>query len=710
MRKREMRGKVVVFGGTSEGRRLAEAFWGSGLLLHICVATEYGAGLLPHGGNVHIHTGRMGAEEMERFLGEEAFDLCLDATHPHAVQVTRNVRAACSHLGLRCIRIQRDGMEAENGMQDEEGTDGWTVYVHTLEEAVEFLEKKAGRILITTGSKELEPYTRLKDYRERCAVRVLPTREAIDKCLSLGFEGRNLIAMQGPFDEEMNLCLLKQMHAAWMVTKESGREGGFPQKVRAAARAGACLVVIGRPEEAQGRAHSLEEIRPKEARPKEARLEETHPAETHPEETCIETMRLAEAIAWVRRAFFGEEKKRVWLIGMGPGAEMALTQEAREALLGCDVIIGAKRLTDVCRRIAARPVFNAYLPQEIGDYIDGQETFRRFAVVYSGDIGFCSGANGLNGRLKEVQVERVCGIASPIWFLDKLGIGWEDVKLESCHGRPLNLLPLLLFHRRVCVLLGGREDVSAFSRQLLECGREDVRITVGERLSYPEERISTGSPGQFAERQFDPLSIALFENPNPQERRMAGIADDAFLRGSRIPMTKREIRVLALSALQLSEESVVYDIGAGSGSVTVEAALWCVKGRVYAIERKAEAEELIRENCRRFGACNVIHVSGTAPEALRELEPPTHVFIGGSGGRLLEIIHEVRKKNRLARFVLTAASLETMAVLPEVWKAYPEYEDMEVVCVNAARGKKLGSYHMMEAANPVSIVSFGGNQ
>ena len=225
MRKREMCGKVVVFGGTSEGRRLAEAFWGSGLSLHICVATEYGAGLLPHGGNVHIHTGRMGAEEMERFLGEEAFDLCLDATHPHAVQVTRNVRAACSHLGLRCIRIQRDGMEAENGMQDEEGTDGWMVYVHTLEEAVEFLEKKAGRILITTGSKELEPYTRLKDYRERCAVRVLPTREAIDKCLSLGFEGRNLIAMQGPFDEEMNLCLLKQMHAAWMVTKESGREG-----------------------------------------------------------------------------------------------------------------------------------------------------------------------------------------------------------------------------------------------------------------------------------------------------------------------------------------------------------------------------------------------------------------------------------------------------------------------------------------------------
>lgn len=77
MRKREMCGKVVVFGGTSEGRRLAEAFWGSGLSLHICVATEYGAGLLPHGGNVHIHTGRMGAEEMERFLGEEAFDLCL---------------------------------------------------------------------------------------------------------------------------------------------------------------------------------------------------------------------------------------------------------------------------------------------------------------------------------------------------------------------------------------------------------------------------------------------------------------------------------------------------------------------------------------------------------------------------------------------------------------------------------------------------------
>ncbi len=186
-----------------------------------------------------------------------------------------------------------------------------------------------------------------------------------------------------------------------------------------------------------------------------------------------------------------------------------------------------------------------------------------------------------------------------------------------------------------------------------------------------------------------------------------GIKDTEFIRGN-VPMTKEEIRILSVAKLQLEEDSIVYDIGAGTGSVSIVAALQCVKGTIYAIERNSEGVELIHANKEKFGVTNLQLVEGTAPDCLETLPAPTHVFIGGSGGKLIDIIRTVREKNPKARFVLNAVTLETLGEIQKIREAFPEYEDIEVIQVGVSKSRKLGEYHLMTAENPVYIITLKG--
>lgn len=684
---------IVIFGGTWEGRKLAEAFRETELELHICVATQYGAGLLPVSENIHVHTGRMDADEMAAFFKELQADCCLDATHPYAAAVTENIREACKKEKLPYIRVLRREVpfageelsfqETLSCREDKaEGKSGQhsAVFVESIPEAVRFLSATEGNILITTGSRDLEEYTKLAGYRRRCYARVLPTPSVVEKCSALGFEGRNLIGMQGPFSEELNLAMLKQVDASWMVTKSSGKEGGYPEKCEAAIRAGVGIVVIGRP--AEKAEHAME---------------------------------LEEAIAYLKETYGGGEKgagkpraRQVWLVGMGPGKGSLLTGEARDCLAQCDVFIGAKRVLEICREYERKPFFVSYRKDEICAFLREHPEYEKAAVVYSGDIGFFSGAKGMQALLEEFEVHPVSGISAPLYFLNRLGLPWEDVRLVSCHGKKTELLPEIAENRRVCALLGEPDAVSKVSRRCMEFGLSGVRITVGERLSYPEERIVSGTPEAFTGQEFDSLSVALFENPEPKAAPVSpGLKDEAFIR-EKVPMTKEEIRILSLAKLGLMREAVVYDVGAGTGSVSVEAARLCTGGRVYAVEKKPEAVELLWKNRKKFAAWNMEIVEGCAPECLEGLEAPTHVFVGGSSGRLTDIVEAVRRKNPGARFVVNAVTLETLAQVESLRNAFPEYESMEVVQVNVARSRALGSYHLMSAENPVFIISFGG--
>lgn len=187
-----------------------------------------------------------------------------------------------------------------------------------------------------------------------------------------------------------------------------------------------------------------------------------------------------------------------------------------------------------------------------------------------------------------------------------------------------------------------------------------------------------------------------------------GIPDSEFIRG-KVPMTKQEVRILSVVKLQLDKDSVVYDIGAGTGSVSIEAAGQCTDGRVYAIEKAPEGISLIEANRKRFNIENIELVEGTAPWCMEKLPAPTHAFIGGSGGRLIDIIKAVRKKNPKVRFVLNAVTLETVGELMKLQTLFPEYADMEVIQVNVSRAKVLGDHHLMSAENPVYIAAFGAD-
>ena len=269
---------ILIFAGTTEGRTLAEYASAHSVRCFVSVATDYGKSLIEHLEDITILTGRMDEKEMEHFIEENDIRLVIDATHPFAREVTENIRSACEKARIRleevryvrCIRPfekrpssgqSAEISETEDRVAGGERTQGERIiYTESVQEAVEYLKKTTGNILIATGSKELHLYTEIENYRERCFASVLSTEPAVKESVRLGFEGSHLFAMQGPFAQDLNLALLRQTKAAYFVTKETGKAGGFDEKAEAAEMAGAVLVVIGRPDETGESVEAVEEM------------------------------------------------------------------------------------------------------------------------------------------------------------------------------------------------------------------------------------------------------------------------------------------------------------------------------------------------------------------------------------------------------------------------------------------------------------------
>lgn len=244
---REKERKLLLFAGTTEGRMLAEYLSKKRIACYVSTATEYGKSLLQEEqlSDIIILAGRMNEEEIKTFLTEKKIDCVVDATHPFAKIVTENIVNACKETQTGYIRCLR---EMETSSEDLAGQEQVRVF-ESVREAAKFLSTTEGNILITTGSKELKEYTKIGNYQERCFARVLSTKAAVEESVRLGFEGKHLIAMQGPFSKELNVAMLRQTEADYFVTKESGKTGGFEEKYEAAMETGTVLVVVGRPEE-----------------------------------------------------------------------------------------------------------------------------------------------------------------------------------------------------------------------------------------------------------------------------------------------------------------------------------------------------------------------------------------------------------------------------------------------------------------------------
>lgn len=651
--------KIIVFAGTTEGYEISRFLGENRIPVLACVATEYGSRSLKESSSLHVRAGRLDENEMKELFSRETPELVLDATHPYAAEVTRNIQRACEEAGISYTRILRTGSGQQNA-----------VYVKDTQEAAEYLKGTAGNVLLTTGSKELAVFTSVPDYRERLFARVLSLPSVIESCQELGFEGRNLIAMQGPFSVELNQAMLTQYQCKYLVTKDSGKAGGFLEKIQAAEACGATVVIIGRPLTEEG--VSLRECR---------------------------------HMLIKRYGLIGKQK--VTLLGIGMGSPKTLTQEGQEAVRNADLIVGAKRMADAVR-LSGQDVFYEYRSREIAEYLKEHPEYTKIVVALSGDVGFYSGAKKL-AELLGPDTEMICGISSVVYFMSKIGLSWDDAKIVSAHGKACNLVSLIRTNRKVFAILGTDDGVRKLAEKLVFYGMGDVVLHVGENLSYDNEKILAKPARELVSYEGDPLSVICAYNPGAeQELATHGILDEAFIRG-KAPMTKMEVRTVSLAKLRLPKDAVCYDIGAGTGSVSVEMALRASEGEVYAIEKKEDALALLHENKKKFALDHMHIIPGTAPDALKELPVPTHAFIGGSSGNMKEIVELLINKNPQVRIVINCITLETvgeaLGCIRDLEKQETYQCESEVVQLCASRSKNIGRYHMMMGENPIYIIT-----
>ena len=395
--------------------------------------------------------------------------------------------------------------------------------------------------------------------------------------------------------------------------------------------------------------------------------------------------------------------KRVTIIGMGLG-EGTLTREAGKAIALADVLIGAPRMLELAREPVKRQ-YKCYLPNEVAAVI-AKEDAQDVAVLVSGDVGFYSAAAGLVEVLDTYDLQLIPGVSTVNAFFAKLKLPWQDAVFASAHGRKMNIVDTVRRNRMTFCLIGN--NVREIGSSFCKAGLGHIKTYVGENLDSESEQVFDVIAEDLAKREFQKLTVLLFVNDSFDDTTPCGLPDSSFLRVKDIPMTKSETRAIIMSKLSLRPYSVCWDIGAGTGSVTVEMALSAYRGSVYAVERREDGIALIEQNCASFHLGNVTPILGEAPAALEALPAPDAVFVGGSGGELDGIISAALDKNCEARIVVTAVTIETVSAALSVFSRAGLTP--EIVQVNVARGKRAGSLHLMEAQNPVTILSVGNSK
>lgn len=669
--------EILIFAGTTEGRKLSECLAASGIFHTVCVATEYGEIVLKTSPFLKVHRGRMEREEIKQFIQNGSFAAVVDATHPYAEIITENIRLAMQELCIPYFRLKRelDRTAAEEGVR----------HFDTNEACAKALEETEGNILLTTGSKELGKYCASEKVKSRLYVRVLPGMESLSVCMEQGLKGKQIIAMQGPFTAEMNEALIHQYGISCLVTKESGISGGYPEKLEAAKKSKIPVFVIGHPVMDEG--NSFHEI-------------------------CSELEKLLGQNIPIKK------QMQIILAGIGMGERNSLTKEVEDAIEDADILMGAERMLKPYRpRLEKKPFYQA---KQIIPYLKEMQEKSlltedcKVVILFSGDSGFYSGCQLLYDALQDemqkdalrASVRIMPGISSVSYLAACIGESYQDAAVYSMHGKELyNLARRIQAERKTYLLMSGVGDVNRLGRILLQAGMTQCEITTGYQLSYANQQIRRLTLQECCELQEEGLYTCFIKNPAAVSRKLThGMTDDVFIR-DKVPMTKEEIREVSLCKLKLHRGAVVYDIGSGTGSIAVEVAALSDDVQVYAIEYKKDAVSLIEQNREKFGLENITVIAAKAPEGLAELPMATHAFIGGSKGNLKEILKALYRKNPNMRVVINAVSMETICEMKEILSLYPVRNE-EVVQIQANRAKKAGQYHLMQAENPVWICAF----
>lgn len=406
--------------------------------------------------------------------------------------------------------------------------------------------------------------------------------------------------------------------------------------------------------------------------------------------------------------------RKVTIIGAGPGNPDLLSRAALDAIDIADVVIGAHRALvgidvppDVVRCELVKTA-------DIVAALTDAASWQRAVVVMTGDVGLFSGARRLVEALSgdaQVDVRVIPGISSASYLAARLARPWQDWRFASAHGVACDIVAEAERAGELFLVTSGGEDPSRLSGELVQAGFGDACVTVAERLSYPDERITCATASEIAGQTFDDLNVMLIEFAGGAASSRwpyasSGIPDELFIRGD-VPMTKQEVRAVALAKLRLTATDTVWDVGAGTGSVSIEAALVARAGSVWAVERNAAGVRLIRENADAFGCGNVHPVPGVAPDALAKLPVPDAVFVGGSAGELPSIVEAALEKNSQVRLCVPCVTVETLTEACALLSG-SRFKGFEACQVSAARAEAVGSHHLMKAQNPVFLVSARG--
>ena len=669
--------EILIFAGTTEGRELSEYLAVAGIAHTLCVATEYGEIVLKEHPLVKVHKGRMNQEEIEVYIKAGNFGAVVDATHPYAEVVTQNIKNAMQDMDIPYLRLKRESNVTSSYEK-----------IHYFKDSVscaKALEKTDGNILLTTGSKELSVFAKFIDRKERLYVRVLPGIESLQLCMDCGIAGKQILALQGPFTTQMNEAMFRQYQIKCLVTKESGNAGGYQEKLDAAQNLGIPVFTIGCPAEQEG--YTFEEV-------------------------CEQLEMISDQRIKKNTGF------QIILAGVGMGNPNCLTKEVEKAIEEADILLGAGRMIAAYQpKIEKKPYYTA---EQIIPYLEEMQSVtsskadRKVVILFSGDTGFYSGCQKLyDALLREVNDGRLHtsvtvmpGISSVAYLAACMGENYQDADICSMHGKELpNLEKKIRMGKQIFLLMSGLKDIHKLGKLLLDAGLIECTVVVGYQLSYPEQLIMELKPEECMKLQEDGLYTCCIKNPKPERKMLThGKADGEFIRDN-VPMTKEEVREVSICKLKLYEGAVVYDIGSGTGSIAVEIAGLSDEIKVFALEYKEEAISLITQNKEKFELNNIEIVSGKAPDALENLPVPTHAFIGGSGGKMKEILSALYQKNPHMRVVINAISMETICEIKEVLSTF-SIQNADVVQMQVSRAKRVGAYHLMQAENPVWICSF----
>lgn len=674
--------KILLFAGTSEGRKLFELLKENKISCITSVATEYGSDLLKGNKLCKVIKGRMNAQEMSSVIKKEGIICVVDATHPFAKEVSVQIKKACKETSVKYIRLKRNtycGLSYDKAF-----------YFDSIEKISEYLTGKKGNIFVTTGSKELKLLTKKIKNKERVFARILPSFESLLLCKDAGIPSKNIIAMQGPFSEELNKIMFLQTEAKYVVLKESGSTGGFAEKVSAAQMCGAQVLILKNSE-----SNVLKKMQT--------------------ENNFFQTV---EKINKVCNTQIKIPKQKIILIGIGPGSKDMLSLKAYQEICDADVVFGAETVlkNDFLKFKNSVPFYRF---ADVKKYLKVHGEYEKPVVVFSGDCGFYSGASLFVQECKDFfDCELLPGISSLNYFSAKLKEPWHDWTILSMHGKECDLEKNIKQNKKCFVLLSGREDLETAIKKLQDSFFQKriplINIKIGFNLSREDEKLISFDirkkvdVKKICSKQglYSILVEHLQKDVALDFPLVSGLDDSCFLR-TKIPMTKKDVRTLILNRMNLKENSVVYDIGCGTGSVTVESALLCKKGHVYSFDMKTQAVELTKKNVEKFNLFNVQVVKGEAPDCMEPFPKPDSVFIGGSSGNIKSIIRCVVKKNKDVRIVAAFITIEGLCALTQMF-SYAELKELEVTQVAITSSCKVGSFHLMKANNPVWIVSFSG--